>query len=193
MLIPAIALGPFFMTVILLCIPVDLAFSYERGEDSRTRMRIGWLFGLIGKELGGEKRGRERKPKKMKAKMGRRSFPESLAVLRARGFAGRLFLLARRLVRLVQVRDLDIDFHFGTGDPAETGLLYGVIGPSVDLASSGLSANIRIEPNFVEEIFEGHARAAVRVYPIKLIPPLIAFAMSPATFRGIRAMRRARK
>ena len=193
MLIPAIILGPFVLAGLFLCIPVDLTLTYERGESSRSRMRIGWLFGLIGKELGGEKRGRERKPKKMKAKMGRRSFPESLAVLRARGFAGRLFLLAKRLVRLVQVRDLDIDFHLGTGDPAQTGLLYGIIEPSVDLARSRLSANIKIEPNFVEETFEGHARADLRVYPIKLIPPLIAFALSPATFRGIRAMRRARK
>ena len=193
MLIPAIILGPFVLAGLLLCIPVDLTFTYERGESSRSRMRIGWLFGLLGKELGGEKQGGERQPKKMKAKKGRKNLPESLAVLRARGFAGRLFLLARRLVRLVQIRDLDIDFHLGTGDPAETGLLYGIIGPSVDLASSSLSPNIRIEPNFVEETFEGHARAAVRVYPIKLIPPLIAFALSPATFRGIMAMRRARK
>ena len=192
MLIPAIVLGPFFLAVLLLCIPVDLAFSYERGEGSRSRMRIGWLFGLIGKELGGEKKGRERKPKK-KAKKGRRSFRGPLAVFSARGFSGSLLILARRLVRSVQVRDVDIELQVGTGDPAEMGLLYGVIRPCVALAQSSFSPNVRIQPNFVEEIFEGHARGTVRVYPIKLIPPLIAFALSPATFRGLRALWRARK
>ena len=93
---------------------------------------------------------------------------------------------------------MDVDFRVGTGDPAEMGLLYGVIGPSVALAQSGgfspnIRPNIRIEPNFVEETFEGHARGAVRIYPIKLIPPLIAFALSPDTFRGFRALRTARK
>jgi len=193
-LIPAIVLGSFGLAVLLLLsIPVDLAFSYERGEDSRSRMRIGWLFGLIGKELGGEEKGRRKKPKKMKAKKGWRSFRGSLAVFEARGLSERLLLLARRLVRSVQVRDVDVEFQVGTGDPAETGLLYGVIWPSVALARSGFLPNLRIEPNFVQETFEGHARGAVRVYPIKLIPPLIAFALSPATFRGVRALRRARK
>ena len=192
MLIPAIVLGPFFLAVLLLCIPVDLAFSYERGEGSRSRMRIGWLFGLIGKELGGEKKSREKKPKK-KAKTGRRSFRGPLAVFSARGFSGSLLILARRLVRSVQVRDVDIELQVGTGDPAEMGLLYGVIRPCVALAQSSFSPNVRIQPNFVEEIFEGHARGTVRVYPIKLIPPLIAFALSPATFRGLRALWRARK
>jgi len=192
-LVPAIFLVPFFLAVLLLSIPVDLAFSYERGEGSRSRMRIKWLFGLIGKDLGGEKKGQEKKPKEIKAKKGRRSFRWPLAGFRARGFSGRLLLLARRLVRSVQVRDVDVEFQLGTGDPAETGLLFGVIGPSVALARSVFSTNIRIEPNFVEETFEGHARGAVRVYPVKLIPPLIAFALSPATFRGIRTMRKARK
>ena len=193
MLIPAIVLGLFFMAVLLLLsIPVDLRFSYERGEGSRSRMRIGWLFGLIGKELGGERKGREKKPKEIKAKKGWRSFRGPLAVFRARGISGRLLLLAGRLVRSVQVRDLDVEFQVGTGDPAEMGLLYGVIGPSVALARSRFSPNIRIEPNFVEETFEGHARGAVRVYPIKLIPPLIAFALSPTTFRGVMALRRGR-
>ncbi len=193
MLIPAIVLGPFFLAVLLLSIPVDLAFSYERGEGARSRFRIGWLFGLIGKELGGQKKSRGGKPKEMKAKKGRRSFRGPLAMLRARGFSGRLLLLARRLVRSVQVRDVDVEFQVGTGDPVETALLYGVIGPIVALTRSGFSPNIRIEPNFVEETFDGHARGAVRVYPIKLIPSLLAFALSPATFRGVRALRRARK
>ena len=193
MLIPAIILGPFFLAVLLLSIPFDLVFSYERGEGSRSRMRIGWLFGLIGKELGGEKKGRQKKPKEMKAKKGRRSFREPLAMFRARGFSARLLLLARRLVRSGQVRDVDIEFRVGTGDPMETGLLFGVIRPGVALAQSGISPNIRIEPNFVEETFEGHARGALRVYPIKLIPSLLAFALSPVTFRGVWALRRARK
>lgn len=193
MVIVAIVLGLAFLVVLLLSIPIDLAFSYERGEGSRSRMRIGWLFGLIGKEMGGERKGWEKKPKERKAKKGRRSFREPLAMFRARGFSGRLVLLARRLVRSVQVRDVDVEFQVGTGDPVETGLLYGLIWPVVVLARSRLSPNIRVDPNFVEETFRGHARGAVRAYPIRLIPPLISFALSPTTFRGLRAMRRAHK
>ena len=41
MLILAIVLGLFFLAVLFLSIPVDLSFSYEMGESSRSRMRIG--------------------------------------------------------------------------------------------------------------------------------------------------------
>ena len=185
MLIPAIVLGAVFLGVFLLSIPVDLAFSCESGEGSRSRMRIRLLFGLISKEQGGEKKNREKKPKQMIAKKRRWSFRRPLAVFRARGFSGRLLLLARRLIRSVHLRDVDVELQLGTGDPAETGLLFGIILPSLGLTRSGFSPDICIEPNFVEETFEGHARVAVRVYPIKLIPPLIAFALPPATHRGL--------
>jgi len=70
MLILAIVLGLFFLAVLFPSIPVDLAFSYERGESSRSRMRIGWLFGLIGKEAGGKTKASEKKPKQTRAKWG---------------------------------------------------------------------------------------------------------------------------
>lgn len=190
MLIPAIILGPLFLAVLLLSIPVDLAFSFERGEISRSRFRIGWLFGLIGKELDGGKKRLEKKPE-AEIKKRRGSIRGPMAAFRARGFSGKILRFAIRLVRSVQLRDLDVELQIGTGDPAETGLLFAVIRPSLALAT-GSSPNIRIEPNFFEEIFEGHAKGTVRVYPIRLIPPLISFALSPTTFRGIKALRGAR-
>jgi hypothetical protein len=191
-LIPAVILGPLLLAVFLLSIPVDLAFFFESGKVSRSRIRIGWLFGLIGQDLGGAKSGREKKPEEMKAKKRRMTFRAALVAFNARGFAAGVLLLGRRLLSSVQVRKVDIDIQVGTGEPAETGLLFGLIRPSVALAQPGFSSNIRIEPNFFEETFEGHAMGTVRVYPIKLIPPLIAFVLSPATFRGVRALRRAR-
>ena len=95
-------------------------------------------------------------------------------------------------VRSVHLRDVEVELPVGTGDPTETGLLFGIILPSLGLPRSSFSPDICIEPTFVEETFEVHARVAVRVYSIKLIPPLIAFALPPATHRGVRAMRRVR-
>jgi hypothetical protein len=136
------------------------------------------------RELGGERKNQKKKPKKVKAHNGRRSFQQPLAMFRVRGFLGRLLLLARRLVRSIHVQYVEVDLEVGTGDPAETGLIFGVIAPSVALATFGFTPNIRIQPNFVENTLEGYARVAVRVYPIMLLPPLVAFVLSPATLRG---------
>lgn len=66
--------------------------------------------------------------------------------------------------------------------------------PGLASARSRFSSNIRVDPNFGEKTFRGHARGIVKgAYPIRPIPPLIAFAFSLATFLGVIAMKRARR
>ena len=45
MVIPAIVPGLFFLAVLFLSIPVDLAFSYERGEVSGRGCALGGCLG----------------------------------------------------------------------------------------------------------------------------------------------------
>ena len=61
------------LLVLLLSVPIDLSFSLEGDESFRSRVRIGWLFGLVGKDLGGGEKGKEPKQEKKPRKQGRRS------------------------------------------------------------------------------------------------------------------------
>ncbi len=47
------------LLVILLIVPVDLVFRVGKGQGIESKVRIEWLFGLIGKDI----RGKEKKPK----------------------------------------------------------------------------------------------------------------------------------
>ena len=182
-------LGLAGLLVLLLSVPIDLAFSFEKKEGFRPRVRIGWLFGLIRKDLGSRKRRpKEPKPKKRSTRRGPQRF---FAMLKTRGFPGSFLKLGRRLLSTVKVRELKIDLRLGLGDPAETGLLFGAMAPLLAYAGSVTFADIAVEPDFLEDTLQGYGKGAVRVYPITLVPPLIMFALSPATIRGFMALRRA--
>ncbi len=76
---------------------------------------------------------------------------------------------AGRILRTVHITDLDIDGEFGTGDPAETGQIYGQLTPI--LYGSGL--NIRLRPNFDLACLRGTLRAHISVIPIAFAWPMV--------------------
>ena len=181
------------LLILLLSVPVDLTFSLEMGKGLRSRVRIGWLFGLVGKDLGGN--GRNLKPKKPKRPEGRRkkSPRQFLAMLKTRAFLGHSLKLARRLLRTIRVRGLEMDLKLGLGDPAKTGQLFGLLSPVLANIRSTSSFYINVEPDFQEEDLCGYCYGSVRAYPIRLVPPFILFALSLTTFQGVRAMLGARR
>ena len=70
-----IAAGIVLFILLVISIPVEMAFDVRGPGAARSRMRVGWLFGLFGKELGRRrKKPKERVPKKEKKKHGANPF-----------------------------------------------------------------------------------------------------------------------
>ncbi len=194
------------LLVLALSVPVDLTFSLEKDKGFQSRARIGWLFGLVGKNLGAKEKRQKREkleepekseerekleePKKQGKKRGSRMF---LAILRTRGFPGNSLKLARRLLRAVRVRELKLDLQIGLGDPAETGFLFGFVGPVLASVSSISSADINVEPVFHEQTMRGYCKGSIRVFPIRLVLAIVLFAFSLTTVRVVRAALGARQ
>ena len=114
------------LVVLVLAVPIDLSFSLEKDERFRPRVRIGWLFGLVGKEVGGGEKGKEPKQEEKPGKQGQRrkkSPRPFLAGIRTRGFPRHSLRFAKRMLRAIRVRELNLGLQVGLGDPAETGRL----------------------------------------------------------------------
>jgi hypothetical protein len=193
----------FILLALLLLVPIDLEGRVSRGGDRpETRMKIGWLFGYLHKDVSGgsverepSEKGEKQAPKKdekkeKKAKVGPGSSRIALEVLRTEGFLGNLARLLRGLFEAIRVQSLKIDIKLGLSDPAETGeavgLLWAVLIPLEALAL----LRARIEPSFSEETLEGSAEGMLRIVPIKTVPPLALFLLSPPALRaGWKAIR----
>ena len=180
-----IVAGIVLFFLLVFSIPVDMAFDVGGPGAARSRMRVGWLFGLLGKEFGrrGEKP-KERAPKKKKK---RRSAKPFLSLLVTKDVARGLLKLSRRILSGVRVRHLDARLRIGLDDPADTGVLYSALWPVLVPLTYNSSAKVRLELSFEEPALDLAARGQIRVFPIQMVWSVLLFALSPA---GLRAMKR---
>jgi len=154
-------------------------------------MRLVWLFGLVSKEITKVKKKPEekervaegkRKPRKIQART-------IFKILRTKGLLKQLKRLLRDVLRRLKIRDLRVDFRVGLDDPADTGLLFALIGPTIFFLGSSRVHEIRVQPSFEDEaVFEGYLSGALRSVPIQLVVPCLRFVFSLATLRVVKIL-----
>ena len=185
-------LGILIFLIILLVVPVDLTFNISKIDNTESRVRIGWLFGLIGKDISGRRKQAKVKVKKKKRK--KRSFKPLLAVVRTRGFLKHFIRFIKDIIRRIKIRNLCVHLTLGLADPADTGFIFAAITPLITFAGvQKPTIDINIQPDFEQENLQGYAEGGVRVYPIQFIKPLLLFIFSLTTLRAIKAIIRARR
>jgi hypothetical protein len=188
----------FGLLVLLLAVPVDVAFRFEGIEAFKGQLAIRWLFGLLRFRihLPGAAQPRPPQPKakpeaakvrvKPKERGGR---PRILAVLRQAAFRRRAYRLVKDLVRATHPQQLRLRMRLGLGDPADTGRLWAFVGPLNALAQNLRNAEVRIEPEFMDPVFEFEAHGRFRLIPLQFLALAIAFALSPPSIRAWRTLR----
>ena len=186
----------FALLVALLAIPVSLRFDVAWDKTLRKDIHLQWAFGLLSVQLAPGKT-EEHEPK-AKAPAPKRPRAERKASKRKRNVLGALRLkpVRRRIVRFVadlwravQKRDLSLRMRVGLGDPADTGRLWALVGPLAGWLSTLRDAAVTIEPEFFEPTVEIETHGHIRVVPLRVLGIVIAFALSPAAWQGLRAMR----
>ena len=180
-----IVAGIVLFILLVFSIPVDMAFDVGGPGASKARMRVGWLFGLLGKEFGrSRKKPKERASKRKKKKQSAKPF---LSLLVTKGVARGLLKLSRRILSGVRVRHLDARLRIGLDDPADTVMLYSALWPVLVPLTYNSSAKVQMELSFEGAALDFTARGRIRVFPIQMVWYVLLFALSPA---GLRAMKR---
>lgn len=179
--------------ILVLSVPFNTVLHVDVHGRPRFRLKLSWLFGLITKEVekGGKKPTEKKKVVKEKQKLAesKRRIGDIFEILRTRGLLRQLIVLIRDVLKRFKIRDFIVDFRVGLGNPADTGLLFALIGPATFLLSSSFPHRIRVEPSFEDETaFEGHLSGTVRLRPIQLVSPLIKFTFSLATIRVVKKL-----
>jgi hypothetical protein len=183
--------GILLLVILLFSIPVDLAFDVTTYRRGGGRLRVGWFFGLVGKDLLPDK---EKHPPKVKkaGKVKRAKKTPDLAllipVLSTRALVAGVVRLFRRTLRSLRVREMDVSLRLGLPDPADTGLMYGVCWPAFAFRGSSSAVRFRLEPAFEGPVFEASLQGAVRVFPAQVAANAVRFVVSPPGLRVIRLM-----
>ena len=145
-------------------------------------MRLAWLFGLVSKEIAKkEKKAVEGKREPGEGRVGARTI---LEILRTKGLLGQIKRLLIGIFRIPRIKAFLADFRVGLGDPADTGLLFALIGPVAFFLGSSFPNQIKVRPSFSDEaVLEGSLYGVLRLRPIQLVPPLLRFVFSLPTIR----------
>ena len=97
--------------------------------------------------------------------------------------------LVRDLWRAVDRQNLQLHLRIGTGDPAETGQLWALLGPISGMLQNLADGRVRVTPEFVEAVFDFDGSGRLRVIPLRILAIAAGLMLSPPIWRGLRAMR----
>ncbi|MFW8635637.1 DUF2953 domain-containing protein [Cribrihabitans pelagius] len=106
-----------------------------------------------------------RRPRKRRG--GRQARPLRLAAAALR--------LAAEILRRVHIRRLVAQGTFGTGDPAETGQLFGLLAPLIHAPAPCRRLRLEVEPDFARASLSGRAELDLSVVPAALLLPAARF------------------
>jgi len=173
------------LIILVLCVPLDAVLSMDASGRPKFRLRLVWLFGLISKEVSREKKKPEEKLKKKRGI----GFRNTLKILRTRGLPGQLKDLVRSLLGQLKIKELAANLKLGLHNPADTGLLFALIGSTTSFLSLPSQYQIRVQPSFYDEtVFEGHLHGVLRLRPIKLVGLFMRLVFSLAALRVVKIL-----
>jgi hypothetical protein len=170
------------LVLILLCLPLEIELLAQFREHSSLRLRFRNFFCRISWEAGKERKcGREAEKKPGVDYLGR--LEKAFDVIQISGLWERLWLLLKRLFRVVKVISIDTDLRVSLGDDYYTGILCGLLLPVVLILNQQDNNDIKLQPAFEEDlILQGYLKTRAQVRPVEAALPCIAFIFSPAAW-----------
>ena len=173
--------------LLLLVVPVHVYLAVERDRAVQTRLRLSWLFGLVRLRLhpraarAQPTQGKQRPARRRRESRGRFAHRLARGLLRP-DLRARSVAFLRDVLRAVRPRDVCLRARIGMDDPADTGRLWGLLGPLGALLSSH---DVRLDPDFSGACFRFQAAARVQLIPAQLLGLGAAFLCSPSVVRAL--------
>lgn len=177
--------GVILFIALMLSIPVDMKFDLATHEHAKAKIRIGWLFGLVWKDIRARKK---KKPKEKPKKRRKRGIKSFLPLLRIKGLPGKILKLVRQILGCLKIKQLDVALRVGLDDPFDTGMLCSVLWPALIPPNPSGTVRFRLEPVFNQFAFEASLQGWVRLFPIQLVWSLVSFVLSATGLRLLKLM-----
>jgi hypothetical protein len=184
------------LVLVLLIFPISVAFRLYRIKEIKWHMNFHWLFGLVRFEIRfpGPIKAVSRLKKKPREKTKKRKPGDNvrvaIALLKQPTFRQRAIQFIKDLLCAVHAHDFSLRLRIGLDDPADTGSLWGILGPVAGIAKNLRSAEILIEPDFITPVLEVESQGKLRIVPLQFVALATAFMVSPTTLKALRMLHR---
>jgi hypothetical protein len=192
-------LGLVLLALALLAVPLACSFRLAVPPEPDNAVSLQWAFGLVTKQFdaGGSigpaaSAGSSESNPASTQQSPRVQWPV-LKALRDAAFRRRLAQFCSDLWSGIRKEKVHLHLRVGLGDPADTGQLWGLLGPLSGLLATIRDASIRIEPDFQNAVCALHGSGRVRIVPLQIVCITAALLCSPSLWRGVSRMRQARR
>lgn len=168
-------LGAILLLLAAIFAPVRIRLRAQFGTAGGYRLALR-PFGGLGPRLvvADSRRKTAKKPKaRRKARRGRSRWRPG-----PRRFARAAFRLIADLAGCLRLNAAALDIRFGTGDPAETGQVFGLLAPLIHGTAGASRVTIAAVPVFDRAVLGGRAALDASVTPARLVPPFVRFVWS---------------
>lgn len=182
----------FLLLVGLLAIPITLDIQLAWDDRLRDDVTLSWAFGLVRLPISPRREkptapdtNKPEKAAKRRHRKKRKRF-NAIGVLRQKASRRRLLRFLNDLWKAIAKRDVSLRLRLGLGDPADTGLLWSIVGPLSGYLATLQDASILIEPDFFGTTLEFEGSGRLRVVPLHVVFLVLGLLLSPAMHKGIR-------
>lgn len=114
-----------------------------------------------------------------------------ITLLTQSAFRRHVIHFIKRILVATHAQDLYLRCRIGLGDPADTGMLWAVMGPLSAMLKNLQTMTIELEPEFIDAAVEIESHGHFHFIPLQFIALTIAFILSPTTIRAWRTMQQA--
>ena len=176
--------------LLVLFVPADLSLELERRPTFHVRVGFRWLLFRVRRDLAPTRSRFKNQPRRLR--LGPIPLRTLIAVGKVPGLWASARRFARRLARSVRVLQIRGRVRLGTGDPADTGRLWALVGPATLCCNRPTWIDVALEPDFSKVCLTGTVEGTFRLYPARLAYSLGSLIFSVVTMRLVLAVMRSR-
>lgn len=200
-ILAGIALAGLGLTLLVLFAPLELRVSAEKRDKARIQIRIRWFWGLIDKDMAARKPKKKPPEKKEEPKESKVPDPAKIrqhvrtaqAVFETPGFTGSVERLLLRWWRAIDFDRFRVWGRFGTGDPADTGRMFGNIQAAMPPVYMAPRLEVELDPQFYETVLEGGAEIQFSSNLWRFTWPVLAFLVTRSSRNAYKSAREVRR
>lgn len=178
-----------------MAVPITVAFRINRIEEIKGQLNFQWLFGLMRFRISipgtakAEPKHKQKPTKKTRKRKVVGCARGVFALLKQSAFRSYAIRFIKDVSRATHAHDLYLRVRIGLGDPSDTGRLWSLLGPIASIVTNLRSAEVRIEPEFIDPMLEIESHGEIRLIPLQFIALVTVFVVSPTTLRAWRTLR----
>lgn len=184
------------LLIALLAVPVTLTFQVSWQQAIESDIKLHWLFGLVHVRLPSFQskapslEGEELTQKMSHFKRSSRKKTNFFAIIWQKAFRRRIIKFVSDFWHAIHKRNVNLRIRIGLGDPADTGLLWAVVGPVAGILANAQEASIELEPEFFDATFELDSSGNIRLIPLQMIYLTAGLLLSPPVWQAIKQVRK---